>query len=127
MRACDACMYVCQHVCMYDIYIYICMCVCVCVCVCVSQCLKACESAPGRSISFFGGSTVKTERPPIVFYPVVARIDQIHCVCCLYFCCMRHFNESCACRAVGLRGLLEVDLCWELWCFLKPHMFTCNA
>ena len=85
----------------------------------------ACETAPGRSMSFFFGSIAKAERPPIFFFSF-ALIDQIHIVF-LHFCCMRHFNECCSCSVVGLHGLPKVGLRGETSCFLKPHMFTSNA
>ena len=57
-------------------------------------------------------------------FEVLSALVKIIWFCFEYFCCMSNFNESSFCSVIGLRGVLEVNLCSEFWCMFNFHMFT---
>lgn len=90
---------------------------------CISE---ACEIALARSIAYLFGQLLR--RNTRLFFLCFCFCSHVSISLCLCIsCCMRHFNDGCSCSAVGIRGLLEVDLCGETSCFLKLHMSARNV
>ena len=56
----------------------------------------------------------------------VARIGPNLCVFVVLFRSISRVKKTYSCNVPGLRGLLELDPCGELWCRLNPHAFTYN-